>query len=68
MKNPEEILEHPFSRSEVAAATEFVQRFEYKTTALLLFAEQVRRDGDDAGADLIDELVKAYAEHEAAGT
>lgn len=68
MLNAEEILEHPYSRSDVADAAEFVARFEYKTTALYLISEQVRLAGDLAGADLIDELVKAYAEHEAAGT
>lgn len=68
MPNADEILEHPYSRSDVADAAEFVGRFEYKTTALYLFSEQVRRAGDEAGADLIDELVKAYAEHEAAGS
>lgn len=66
--NANDVLEHPFSRSDQAAAAEFVARFEYKTTALLLVSEQVRRDGDEAGAELIEELVKAYAEHEAAGT
>jgi len=63
----EDVLNAPMRPADLAAAKEFVERFEYTTTALFLMAEHVRRvHGDDAGADLIDELVKAYAEHEAA--
>lgn len=62
----DEILEQPFRPSDVEAAEEFVRRFEYSTTALYLIAQAIRTEGEDeAGAELVDELVKAYAEHEA---
>lgn len=63
----EDVLNAPLRPADLAAAKGFVERFQFTTTALFLIADHVRREHeDDAGADLIDELVKAFAEHEAA--
>lgn len=68
MANAEEILETPFRPSDVEAAEEFIARFEHQTTALLLISRVIRKElQDEAGAELVDALVLAYAEHEAAG-
>jgi hypothetical protein len=66
MANADDVLDAPMRPADLAAAKEFLARFEFTTTALFLIAEMVRSErGDNAGGELIDELVKAYAEHEA---
>ncbi len=66
MARPEDILQAPFRPADLQAARALLESAPHVTTVLFLVSEIVRTEHkDEAGADLIDELVKAYAEHEA---
>lgn len=64
-KVTDEILDTECSDDCQALAEKLLSRSPYTTTALFALELAARANGDDAGADMIGEFVRKFAQHEA---